>query len=76
MRLGELVRLPLVPEVLLDLLEVFAGRFLFVRRLAPARVSELAHTSMLRPHAEPGPRDADHVSQNGRILIREPSICG
>jgi hypothetical protein len=54
MRLGELVRLPLVPKVLLDLLEVLAGRFLFVRRLAPARVSELAHTSMLRTHAEPG----------------------
>ena len=48
MRLGELVRLPLMPEVLLDLLEVFTGRVLFVRRLAPARVSELAHTSMLQ----------------------------
>ena len=48
MGLGEPIRLALVVDVLLELLEVFAGRFLFVRRLAPARVSELAHTSMLR----------------------------
>ena len=39
MGLGEPIRLALVVDVLLELLEVFAGRFLFVRRLAPARVS-------------------------------------
>ena len=74
MRLGELVRLPLVPEVLLDLHEVLAGRFLFVRRLAPARVSELAHTSMLRPHAEPG--RVTPITFRERTSDPRPSTCG
>jgi hypothetical protein len=67
MGLGEPIRLSLAVEVLLELVEVFARRSFFVRRLAPARVSELAHTSRLQ-HPMPSLGACDQASRE-RISI-------
>jgi hypothetical protein len=47
--LGDLARLPLVPDGIADLPEVLSRGSLFVRQLPPGAPSEIAHTSRIRP---------------------------